>query len=256
MRSVALSLVFVLGLIRPAAAWGPEGHLVIAAIAQAHLTAAARAKVAALLGGDNLVVLDSDWADEIRDQRPETAAWHYVNIPLAAVAYDPRRDCRGGDCVVAQIERDERILANARAGASARAEALRFLIHFVGDIHQPLHAVADDRGGNDVVVYLRGKRSNLHRVWDNDTVGFFGADPMAAARKVDSGWTAAQRAAMSGGAPSDWANESLADARRIYAAIKGPDLPDDYARRQAGLTRDRLEKAGLRLAAILNRLLS
>src|SRR3982751_904891 len=92
----------------PAAAWAPQGHEIIAAIARAHLTPAARSRAASLLGGDSMIVLVASWADEVRDGRPETAPWHYVDIPLDAKAYDARRDCPGGQCVVAQIEGEAR----------------------------------------------------------------------------------------------------------------------------------------------------
>jgi hypothetical protein len=98
-----------------------------------------------------MLVLDSNWADEIRDQQRDTGRWHFVDIPLTAPGYDPRRDCPDRACVVAQIENDMRILGDRRLSDGARAEALRFLIHFVADVHQPLHAEDNgDRGGNQV----------------------------------------------------------------------------------------------------------
>jgi len=240
----------------PALAWAPLGHEAIAAIAYAHLSPAARAAASSLLGGDAMLVLNASWADEIRDKRPETAVWHYVNIPLTQAAYDPHRDCPDGQCVVGQIERDATILGDAHAAKSARAEALRFLIHFVTDAHQPLH-VADNRdhGGNDAIVYLNHRRTNLHHVWDQDVVLAWGSNAGEVARRIDASLSAREIAAGSSGTPADWANESLADAKTIYAQLNGPGLPADYAQRQRALTRDRLAKAGLRLAALLNRIL-
>jgi hypothetical protein len=240
----------------PVQAWGPEGHEVIATIAAANLTPAARAQVSALLGGDSMIVLDANWADEIRADRPDTASWHYVNIPLNASGYEQRRDCAQGQCVVAQIERDEAVLGDRRAPKPARADALRFLIHFIGDVHQPLHAADNgDKGGNAFTVFLRGKHTNLHHVWDNDVVDIFGRDAGTVAFQINSSLSPAQKAQDSGGAPAGWANESLAAARGIYGQIRNPNLPRDYAQRQSGLTRDRLARAGLRLAAVLNRIL-
>ena len=141
----------------PALAWGAEGHEIVAAIALRELTPAARLQVARLLGSEAMLVHDSNWADEVRDQRPDTGPWHYVDIPLDAPGYDAGRDCGGDACVVAQISHDLHVLGNARVSAGQRAEALRFLVHFVADIHQPLHAVDNaDKGGNGVRVYLRG----------------------------------------------------------------------------------------------------
>lgn len=160
----------------PALAWAPEGHQVAAAIALRELTPVARARVAALLGGEAMMVLDSSWADEIRDQRPETASWHYVDIEIGSPGYDPRRDCADGNCLVVQIERDRRILSDPHASRAAKVEALRFLIHFVADLHQPLHASdRHDRGGNDEVVRWHGKRANMHQIWDQDAMVPYGA---------------------------------------------------------------------------------
>ncbi len=253
---LAAALIYPLTGSVPAFAWAPQGHEIIAAIARAHLTPAARAKSASLLGGDSMFVLVASWADEVRDARSQTAPWHYVDIPLDAKGYDPRRDCPGGQCVVAQIEYDARKLGDANAAKPARAEALRFLIHFVGDVHQPLHAADHgDHGGNDVIVHWGRQRGSLHHVWDQTVVAALGADAMTVAQNIDASLTPGQRLRDSGGAPADWANESLADARVIYGQINGPYLARDYAQRQRALVTDRLAKAGLRLAALLNKIL-
>ena len=238
----------------PARAWGPEGHAIVALLAQDRLSPAARRQASALLGGDNRLVLDADWADEIRDARPETAPWHYVNIPLDAPGYARARDCADQNCVVAQIERETAMLSDRRLPKEQRADALRFLIHFVADLHQPLHAADNgDRGGNDRVLYLRGKRTNLHRLWDTDMPAAWGGDPFAAARAIGQAMTPEQVRA--GGAPADWANESLKAARQIYAPLRNAYLPKDYPQRWRGLAEDRLARAGVRLAALLNRIL-
>lgn len=249
----------------PAFAWGPEGHEIVAHIAADALTGTARAKVAVLLGGDARATMmrDSTWADEIRDDRPDTAAWHFVNIEVGSAGYAAARDCPGGNCVVFQIEKDARILADARNSPATRAEALRFLIHFVGDIHQPLHAAdRDDRGGNLLAVSLGGRRTSLHHVWDNDVVAALGTDPARVARAIEGGITPAQRAAWSGGAPAGWATESFALAERaIYAQLPKTSpgapvaLPGDYPRKQRAIVTAQLARAGLRLGALLNRIL-
>jgi len=107
-------LVIVLLLLgaSPAWAWGPQGHEIIAAIALRELTPAARSHVGRLLGSPVMMVHDSNWADEVRDRRRETGPWLYVDIPLKAGGYQPRRDCPQRDCVVAQIEKDARLLSD------------------------------------------------------------------------------------------------------------------------------------------------
>lgn len=241
----------------PAFAWGPEGHEIVALIALGELKPAARAEVTRLLGSPAMMVHDSSWADEIRDQRPDTAPWHYVDIPLEASGYDARRDCRGGACVVGQIERDLPVLRNPRASNAARADALRFLIHFTADVHQPLHAEDnDDKGGNQVRVYLGRQRANLHRVWDAEVIRALGSNPVAVAQSIERSVSPADRKAWAQGTPVGWANEAHALARDvIYPPLHGRRdlrLPRDYADRQAPLTRLLLAKAGIRLAWMLN----
>jgi hypothetical protein len=241
----------------PAWAWGPEGHEIIAGIALRELTPSVRSQVARLLGGAGVMVQDSNWADEIRDQRRDTGRWHFVDIPLNAPGYDARRDCPAQDCVVAQIEKDRRIVANPRLDDNVRAEALRFLIHFVADVHQPLHAEDDgDKGGNDIKVYQGRKRTSLHRIWDGEVVEASGRDPEAVAEDIERSLSPAQRKAWASGSPAQWANEAHAIARdEIYPPLRerrDVRLPRDYALQQAPVARLQLAKAGVRLAWLLN----
>lgn len=241
----------------PALAWGAEGHEVAAAIALGELTPSARTQVAHLLGSDAMLVQQSNWADEIKDQRRDTAPWHFVDIPLNAAGFVPQRDCARGDCVVAQIEADLQVLRNKRLNARARAEALLFLIHFVADVHQPLHAEDnDDKGGNQVRVEIGRERANLHKVWDVDVVQVMGFDPGTVAANIERGITAQQRRAWSQGSPADWANQAHAIARnQIYPPLQGAReirLPRDYGWREAPVARLQLARAGVRLAWLLN----
>ncbi len=225
----------------PALAWAPEGHQIVAGIAARELTPRARAQVSALLGGEAgaMMVLESSWADEIRQQRPETTAWHYVNIELGSRGYVASRDCPNDDCVVAQINRDAAMLADPRASKPARTEALLFLIHFVADVHQPLHAAdRHDKGGNGLMVRLAGKRLSLHQVWDQDVVAALGNDSERIAGDIVAHLSPGQKAELETGTPEEWANESYAiAAREIYGQIPASGritLPPDYARRESG----------------------
>ena len=237
--------------------WGTQGHEIVALIATHELSAPAQVQVSHLLGSTAMMVHQSNWADEIRDQRRDTGPWHYVDIPLGAPGYDARRDCADRACVVAQIENDQRILANRKLGDGARAQALRFLIHFVADVHQPLHAEDnDDKGGNQVRVVMGRERTNLHRIWDNDVVEVQGRDSTASADAILRSISPEQRQAWASGTPIQWANEAHGLARdQIYPPLAGRHevrLPRDYAWRQAPLARMQLAKAGLRLARLLN----
>src|SRR5258706_8469292 len=151
-------------------AWGPEGHIVVAKIAAAHLTPSAKTGVKQLLGRHTLDSV-ANFADQVRSQRPETAAWHFVDIPKDATDYNSDRDCKEtpkGDCVIAELARAQADLKNKSVTKAKPAEALKFVVHFVGDLHQPLHSSDNgDRGGNDVKVDFLGRASNLHRVWDS-----------------------------------------------------------------------------------------
>jgi hypothetical protein len=249
-------LILLLLLPARAFAFSPEGHEVAAHIAARALGPHARAAVARLLGGDaeTMMVLDASWADEVRSDRPRTAAWHYVNIEPDSSAYDARRDCPGGDCVVAQIGRDEQVLAS-HAPAAEKTEALEFLIHLVADLHQPLH-VADnhDRGGNDRILRARGQRISLHRLWDDTVVAALGRNPAQVADTIWRSLSPQEKQAWSRGTVLDWTRESLSAARTIYAGLDGNRLAPDYAARQRPVIRMQLAKAGLRLAAVLNRL--
>jgi hypothetical protein len=256
----AFPAIFALSLLfgpQPVLAWAPEGHAIVAAIAERELTPVARARVASLLGGGTAMVLDSSWADEIRQQRPETSTWHYVNIEIGSQGYDAARDCAGGGCVVAQIKHDEAILVDPRSSRDAKAEALRFLIHFVADLHQPLH-VADrrDRGGNDELFRWHGKRVSLHQIWDQDVVTPLGHgrddDPSRIAAAIDTALSPQQKAQMAKGSVEDWTNESFHLAQsEVYGRLP-QRLPDDYALRESPVARKQIAEAGIRLAAILN----
>ncbi len=261
---VALVVAALLGGVSPVLAWGPEGHRIVAHIAGSELTSKARAGVAALLGGDATAEMMrvSTWADEIRHDRPDTAPWHYVNIPVGSSGYNAARDCPQDDCVVGQIERDIRIVGDRSLAKPIRAEALRFLIHFVGDVHQPLHAADNrDRGGNTVRVVLNGERTNLHAVWDHDVVEALGADPAAVARRLEQNITPAKQRRWAGGTPADWVNGSFAIAsQEIYGRLRGRGgaqrpivLLANYAIAESPIAARQLEKAGVRLAWVLNR---
>ena len=262
MRILRQAIVFALFFApAPAMAWGPQGHEIVAHLAAMHLTPKAKAGVTALLGGEAQasMVIASNWADEIRDDRPQTASWHYVNLEIdGGLRYDAARDCPRGNCAVAQIARDAAIL-QSRAPPAARAEALKFLIHLVGDIHQPLHAGENhDRGGNAVrILYRRGKPMSLHQFWDSSVVAALGRDPVMVATRIDGAFSAAQKAAMMASRnPAAWAMNSAAIARNvIYRQTGGRTetmLTERDAASDAAIARQQLAKAGYALAGMLN----
>ena len=251
---------------RPAA-WGPDGHRIVARIALAHLTPQARQQVDWLLDGETQDFVEaSNWADRVRPDRPETYNWHFVDVPYGIDRYDPARDCPAsdrGDCVLAALDRFSRMLADRSASRLDRAEALKFIIHFVGDLHQPLHAITNnDRGGNDVPVDVGGDEpSNLHAVWDRAIVARRELSNEAyASRLLDE----LARAPMAPGPvdPRAWALESHARAEAVVYQypefVKGtpPTAPirltEAYWQRAAAVVDEQLKLGGVRLAAMLN----
>ena len=172
-----LALVALWGIgTTPARAWGVQGHQVVAAIAWQGLSPVAREEATRLLApepGQTLVSI-STWADEHRG--PASAPWHYLNFPRGQCRFDAARDCPDGQCVVGAIERQRAILAS-KATDAERLQALKYLVHFVADIHQPLHAgYQDDRGGNTVQLRFLMRGSNLHALWDKGLIEQLGLD--------------------------------------------------------------------------------
>jgi hypothetical protein len=249
-----------------ALAWGVEGHAVVADIADAHLTDAARKQVRALLDADGKTSLDqvASWADMVRLQRRETGPWHYVDIPLDADHYEAARDCPSGQCVVAKIDDFEKILSGSNTVTPERVEALKWVVHFVADLHQPLHAADHgDKGGNEVAVAGFGKRANLHRIWDTDFIERDDPDARDLASRLDGRITAAMVRAWTVSTPADWADESHLIARKIgYGML--PTMPStgawpepetidaSYQKAATEAIELRLEQAGIRLAAAVN----
>ncbi|HEY4374928.1 MAG TPA: S1/P1 nuclease [Burkholderiales bacterium] len=253
----------------PAFAWGPEGHAIVAEIAQRRLTPEAAAAVASLLGRGHSLASVASWADDERDERPGSYNWHFVDIPLAADTYDAVRDCAPnprGDCAVAELERLKTELHCANT-EDARRDALRFAVHFVGDIHQPLHALADARGGNGVPVTVawRGltcvgkcaaKRgdTNLHAVWDGSLITSTTWSWGAYVDRLEAGWLKSDEARNAdGGSPADWANQSHAQARLAWNRVPANRMLDDaYYSFAVPIVDRQLGLAGLRLARFLN----
>lgn len=264
MRFAKLPALAILIAPTPCLAWGAEGHRIVAAVAEGELSPAAQQQVSELLGSHGAkaaMVSVSTRADEIRRQFPNTAPLHFVDIPLSAPVYDPARDCPRNNCLVAQTEKDERIVADRQLAAPGRAEALRFLIHFVGDITQPLHNEDnDDRGGNRVQLILGRRHTNLHAVWDVDVVRALGRDSEEVAARLEREITPIEKRDWSTGRPEQWANEAHQTARiEIYspsAGQGGTDAPIcltvQYACQQRSVAAPQLEKPGVRLAAVLN----
>lgn len=249
-----LVLVVALGAAE-ARAWDDDGHRIVARIAEANLTPEARRLVRDLLGDASLSDV-ATWADEIKS-RPEwrwTGPLHYVNVPDDAVAFDVNRDCPPTGCVVSAIYDYARRLRDAGLAREERAEALRFLVHFVGDVHQPLHVSrASDRGGNDVWVVFFGERERLHWVWDGLIIRRLGRDWPALADELAGTVSEGDVVVWCASGPVEWAQESFRLAMAFaYAVPEDGHIGEAYWGRAVGVARRRLAMAGIRLAGLLN----
>jgi hypothetical protein len=266
-----------------ASAWGPQGHRTSAAIADELLSPQARAAVRVLLADDRdkfgrpshrtSLEAVSTWADEIRGTPAAQPRWHYVNIPVCGRA-SKAHDCPGGECNTEQLPRLIGIVGDLRASLQDRNVALKWVVHLVADLHQPLHAADnDDAGGNRVAVALEGVRTRgrteLHGVWDNElvqlTLGTRGHQrpPPNLAELAQ----AAQGLLRSKGqaTPEVWAEESNTLARTVAYHFPGFHcdarpaqivvLDLEYQRAAEQVIHERLLLAGARLAGVLNQAL-
>jgi hypothetical protein len=268
MRSDARLIVAVttVTLIAPtrAGAWGVEGHRAVAAVAASRLKPAARTGVADLLRADTMESVAS-WADTVAwTTRLETKRWHFVNTPYDSTAYDATRDCRptgDGDCAIAAIPRFEQVLLDRAASAQSRREALMFLIHIVGDLHNPLHAVQkndthDDAGpgGIGTQVELSGRTVNLHAAWDSGIIEAVGRSASTLSRAAEDWLTAHDEKAIRGTGPRDWAAESFRAGKAVaYPQAEDGKIDESERRAAMSVIEERIAMAGVRLAEVLNR---
>jgi hypothetical protein len=235
-------------------AWGREGHRIIAAVAEDHLDETSKVMIQSLIGNNHLYSIAS-WADDIRRERPETKTWHYVNIPLGST-YDAARDCAPG-CVVATIDDLVKVLTDKNAPRDQRAEALKFLVHFVGDVHQPMHAVKEAAGGNGIhVSFLDSARCgpyecSLHGVWDTSMILRTGMKQEEYVQHEEELVKTAKLEREDGGTAVQWANESVGLAQAAWVA-NGASLDDGYYQKEIKVVDRQMAVAGLRLAKLLN----
>lgn len=236
----------------PVWAWSGPGHELVAQLAEAQLQPSTRAAALALLqdeGHDSLADV-ARWADEVRDERAYrwSAPLHFVNHAPGSCDYRPARHCADGACVIGAVERFRSELADHRLPLARRREALKFLVHFVGDLHQPLHAgFASDKGGNTYQVNVDGEGSNLHRVWDYfllassrrspaEQLAALAAAPLPAAGDLD---------------PVAWAAESCRIVREDGFYPRRRRLEPAYLERWRPIAEERVRLAAARLAATL-----
>jgi hypothetical protein len=241
----------------PLFGWGRDGHRLIAAIATQYLTSQTRSSIESLLEPGETPESVSTWADEIRNARQETSTWHYINIPVTERRGDWKRFCPDSGCVPSIVLAMAAKLKDTRLSRAERAEALKFLIHFVGDLHQPLHAGdRGDRGGNDVPVVFLGRAGNLHSLWDTSLLAWAIEREPSLKDRLISPVSGSGQKQLSRGSIADWAWQSRDLARDVAYAFLPSERPAkleaDYGGKALPSIELQLRRAGLRLARLLN----
>ncbi len=262
----------------PAAAWWEYGHESVARIAMDSVRPGTRAAIQRLLAEGRAlgtpdcsvatIELASYWPDCVKtlgERFSYAAPWHYQNVDICQ-PFELKEACKDGQCVSAQIERNARLLADRGVPGRERLMALAFLVHLVGDLHQPMHAGdRGDRGGNDVRANygLIGGRTNLHSIWDGYLAERGISTPPSGPRSLLAATPLAERAALAGGTVEDWSRESWEAARRYaYASLIGdpcgpkpearPTLSEEDVRALIPVVRRQVVAGGLRLAKLLD----
>ncbi|MBX3729133.1 MAG: S1/P1 nuclease [Candidatus Sumerlaeia bacterium] len=259
-RLVLLLIVCLLALAPvPSWAWGRDGHRIVAAMAESRLTPTALERVRAILGEDTSLASVSTWADEVRPRRRESAPWHYVNIPIEGVGVFEPELCPNDDCVTMIIGRMAATLADAQMYDPLEVEeALKFIVHFLGDQAQPLHNAneADDRGGNAKRLVFFDRETNLHSLWDTGLIRreleSRGIDAAAFGNELNEEIRPESLRRWVAGTPIDWSNEAHAVAQDFVYPGWAPELGEDYFRKSIGPVRVQLQRGGVRTAHLLN----
>ena len=238
--------------------WGPNGHRIVAEIALGRLSPAVANETRRLLGGQNITDVAS-WADDIRRSLPATGPWHYVDIEITDTSYVAARDCKEDACVVAAVAAQMAILSDRSRPDSARASALKYVVHFIGDLHQPLHGgERGDKGGNDVKVTFQGKLTNLHSLWDSGILLSFGQTDAEIVHQLnDEIGRRSNIAALSGGGVVSWVMESHDIARDVvyHNLPNSLEINQAYVDAARPVIYERLLRGGIRLGAALQRAL-
>ena len=251
-----------------ALAWGQEGHAIVAEIARQYLTPKALSAVDALLAADAADTLTAPdmasraaWADVWRNSHRETAPWHFTDIEIDG-SNTADAACANEDCLTRRLTLFAAQLSSKDASAADRILALKFVLHFAGDLHQPLHLADNhDKGGNCVYLSRGGARANLHHYWDTEVVEKMGKDPDTVASDLYFAISPAQLKAWRKGDIESWAMESHQVAKAVvYTLGSQPgcssglryDLSDAYDAAALKAAKIQLQRAGVRLAVLLN----
>lgn len=247
---VAFALVLV--------SWGKTGHRTIGKIAGNHLTPKAQAAVKDLLGNESLADVSS-WADEVRGQDAyrKTGSWHFLNLPLGLNYAAFQKSVQGmtDENVYSALMQAENTLKDVKATKESKQEALKFVVHFVGDLHQPMHiSRAEDKGGNTIQLNYEEKGTNLHSLWDTKMLEHQGLNYEQLAAQYDH-VPAKQIKQWQNDPLIKWVWESYEISSKLYAevdAMSSRKIDDAYYQKHLPEIEVRIQQAGIRLAGVLN----
>jgi hypothetical protein len=232
-------------------AWGQIGHRVVGKIAENHLSPKAMMEIQKILGNESLAIA-STWMDDVKsdDAYDHTHVWHYTTVPTGKTYAESDKSKEGE--VVQKIEDMKTILKSSTSTSDQKKEALRFLIHLVGDIHQPLHVGnGKDRGGNDYKIKWFYSNSNLHRIWDSELIEGKQFSYSELVESIDF-TTPKQVNQWQSLTTAQWADESAAVRETIYPDNGLEKIGYEYSYEFWGVVQDQLLKGGVRLAGVLN----
>jgi hypothetical protein len=267
--------LFLFIVVSPVFPWGAVGHKTIAYIAEQNLNPATKEKVKAILGSESFEDI-ADWADVYKKNHRNTAPWHYVDLPIRSdvnknniLRYCSMSKRRPNDNIVSQIFKDIEDLKNPMSSLREKQIALKYLVHLVGDLHMPFHASSDDdKGGNEKKVRFfspisksnKGHVTNLHSLWDNLIEIKTTEDPAQFGNELNKRISESMKKEWGVGSAGDWTIESHQMAKKIYADLPKITgnviiLPKNYYSNMRPVAEEHLEKAGIRLAKILEEVL-
>lgn len=236
--------------------WGATGHRTVGKIADSYLKGKTKRKITELLDGQSLALV-STFGDDIKSDKRynEFYTWHYVNMPFGVRYQDSEKNPQGD--LVTGIEKCKEVILDENASKEDKAFYLKLLVHFIGDLHQPMHVGRkEDKGGNDVQVQWFGNGTNLHAVWDSKMINHFDMSYSELAdNREEISKTKVEE--LKKGTIVDWVNETQTYAIKVYGSVKiGENLRYGYMYHNFSLLQSQLQKGGIRLAKVLNDLFS
>ena len=236
--------------------WGQNGHRATGKIAENHLNKRAKKRIDKLLNGQSLAFV-STYADEIKSDSAyrKYYSWHYVNMDLEESYADATKNPKGD--IVTGINKCIKVLKDNNSSEEDKSFHLKMLVHFVGDLHQPMHiGQKEDKGGNAIQVEWFGKETNLHAVWDTKMIENWNMSYLELADNAKD-VSKQQIAAIEAGTLREWVDETHELTKKIYKSAEvGENLRYRYSYDYFGIVRDQLQIGGIRLAKILNDIFS